>query len=58
MTDPATEPLSKRTLAGRVVGGLWAINFLLLVTETVTFNGQSQLSIALAIGAMALLFQR
>ena len=53
-----TEPVSKRTLAGRIVGGVWAINFLLLVTDTFTFSGQSQLSIALAIGAVALLLQR
>ncbi|MBT5754638.1 MAG: hypothetical protein KC481_05755 [Acidimicrobiaceae bacterium] len=58
MTEPATESLSKRTLAGRIIGGLWAANFVLLVTETFTFNGQSQLSFALAIGAMGLLFQR
>ena len=52
------ESISTRTLAGRIVGGLWAVNFLLLVTETVTFKWQSQLSLGLAVAAMALLFQR
>lgn len=58
MSDTASEPLSKRTLAGRIVGGLWAINFLLLVTDTFTFNGQSQVSIGLAVASVVLLLQR
>jgi len=50
--------MRRRTLAGRIIGGLWAINFLLLISGTFTFDGQSQLSLGLAIAAVALLFQR
>ena len=56
MVERATS--SKRTLAGRIVAGLWALNFVLLVTETVTFERQSQLSAALAVAAVVLLLQR
>jgi len=58
VADSADARISRRTLAGRALAGVWAINFLLMVTETVTFNGQSGLSFGLAIGAVALLFQR
>ena len=58
MTHPAEPPPTKRILAGRAIAGLWAINFLLLITETLTFGGQSQLSVGLAIAAVLLLFQR
>ena len=57
MVDPAAPP-SRRTIAGRVVGGIWAVNFLLLISDTLTYKYQSQLSIALAITAMVLLFDR
>ena len=58
MTSPDEPPISKRMLAGRIVGGLWAINFLLLISDTLTFDGQSQISLGLAIVAVALLFKR
>lgn len=58
MANAADSPISKRTLAGRLLAGVWAINFVLMVTDTFTFSGQSGLSFGLAIGAVALLVQR
>ena len=44
--------------AGRIIGGMWAINFLLLISETLTLDEQNQISLSLAIDAVALLFKR
>ena len=58
MFEPTGAEVSKRTLAGRIVAGVWALNFVLMVTNAFTFGGQSGVSFGLAIAAVALLIQR
>lgn len=51
----ADATLTNRQIAGRAVGAIWALNFLLMVTDTVSFPYQSALSLTLAFSTVFLL---
>jgi len=54
----ANVPVDRLVLLGRVIMGLWAINFLLLITETVTYRGQGAVSLGLAVASVAIVLLR